>query len=415
MTTPPKTAEAVCQILSARYPGDDYDFDHGDAEEFFETYYDIGLPCDPYADFTPVWFQEGELLIITAPFPYFWDNSCFDFTGPEGESESDLYCNFLFIHTDGSVSVVDDHDGRTCRLLRNPSARELVAYSELFFKAGRERQRAIAQQTAAAITGVSVPFFHFPDDFSEDLTRMPVVPFKHLKDTIFRHLAEQKPWLFAMNDHTAHLKRMEKNIEARESEANIRGQEPTSNIQIETETEDGAQSFTGEEFVFGMLAVAQEAIEKARPQLMADAANIPQEAFNWNWQADNHHTWSHPYRHLAGEASASDEYLPLCLQLSEAVFAPFLNPAYCRAAYQQVFKALTAYLTSIENHQARIALDIPEYHEQVLNCFLQGACLTQGPELATKALEARPDSAGGHRENLARRLKIIRQLQKPES
>lgn len=54
---------------------------------------------------------------------------------------------------------------------------------------------------------------------------------------------------------------------------------------------------------------------------MADAANIPPEAFNWNWQADNHHTWGYPFSHLADDAPASDEYLPLCLQLSEAVFA----------------------------------------------------------------------------------------------
>lgn len=184
----------------------------------------------------------------------------------------------------------------------------------------------------------------------------------------------------------------EKNIEARESEANIRGQEPTSNIQIEMETEDGAQSFTGEEFVYGMVAGAQEAIEKARPELMADAANIPPEAFNWNWQEDNHHTWGYPFSHLADDASASDEYLPLCLQLSGSVFGPFLNPSYCRAAYQQVFKALTAYLTSIKpvdfvptqvsslsSHPSKnLSLDLPDYHEQVFNCFLQEACLTQG-------------------------------------
>lgn len=410
MSSPQELAKDVCQILSARYPDDDYEFDHGDAEEFFETYYDIGLPFDPLEGFTSVWFQEGELIHWTAPFPYFWDNSCFNFTGPEGESEQDVYQNFLFIHTDGSVSVVDDHDGRTCRLLRKPSARELVAYAELFFKAGRERQRAIAQGTAAAITGVNVPFFHFPDDFSEDLTRMPVVPFQHLKDTIFRHVAEHQPWLFAMNDHTACLKRMEKNIETRESEANIRGKEPTSNIQIEMETEDGAQSFTGEEFVYGMIAGAQEAIEKARPQLMADAANIPPEAFNWNWQEDNHHTWGHPFSHLADDAPASEEYLPLCLQLSGSVFSPFLNPTYCRAAYQQVFKALIAYIKSIENDHGSIPLDLPDYHEQVLNCFLQEACLTQGPELATEALEARPDSAVEHTENLKRRLNIIKHL-----
>lgn len=411
MSSPKELAKAVCKILSARYQEDDYEFGHGNAEDFFEDYYDIGLPCDLYGDFTPAWFQEGELLHWASPFPYFWDNDRFDFTGPEGESERDVYCNFLFIHEDGSVSVVDDHDGRTYRLLRQPTAQELVAYAELFFKAGRERQ--ISQKASAAITGVSVPFFHFPDDFSEDLTNMPVVPFQHLKDTIFRHVAEGKPWLFAMNDHTARLKRMEKSIESKESEANIRSEKPNSNIEIEMETEEGTHSFTGEEFVYGMLAGAQQDIEKARPQLMADAANIPPEAFNWEWQKENHHTQSYPYSHLANNESAPDEWLPLCLHLSEGVFAPFLQATYCRAAYQQVFKALTDYLTSIEAQSNPIPLDLPPYHEQVLNCFLQEACLTQGPELATKALEARPDSSVGHEENLTQRLEIVRGLNQP--
>lgn len=48
MPTPTQTAEAVCHILSARYPDGDYAFDHGDAEDFFEGYYDVGLPFDPF-------------------------------------------------------------------------------------------------------------------------------------------------------------------------------------------------------------------------------------------------------------------------------------------------------------------------------------------------------------------------------
>jgi hypothetical protein len=260
--TPQQLAAEICQRLSKRYP--DLEFDHEDAEDFFNGYYDFGLPCDPYADFTPVWFQEGELLYWEAPHPYSWDNDRFDFHSAVEDDET-VYLNFLFIHQDGSISAVDSYDGRTHRLARSPSIQELMAYVELHFEAGRQRQKAITD--TATITEISVPFFHFPDDFSEDLSRMPVVPFQHLRNTIFRHIAENKPWLFAMNDHTARLKNIQKDIEAKESDANIAGKEPESTSTIEVQTEDGPLSCSGEAFFWGLLANSQEEIEKLKSLL----------------------------------------------------------------------------------------------------------------------------------------------------
>jgi len=403
--SPQQLAEDICQRLSERYP--DLEFGHSAPEDFFDGYYDFGLPMEPYADFTPVWFQEGELLYWEAPHPYTWDNDRFDFNSPR-EADENVYVNFFFIHEDGSVSAVDDYDGRIHKLLRGPSIQELMAYVELHFEAGRQRQRANVDP--AAITKISAPFFHFPDDFSEDLSTMPVVPFQYLRSTIFRHIAESKPWLFAMNDHTARLKNMEKDIEAKESDANIAGKELESKMTVEIQTEDGPLSCSGEAFFWGLLSGAQEEIEKERPQLMTDVADIPPEAFDWQWQEANYLQIQIAYSSLTNEEHLSDELLPLCLHLSNAVFPAFLLPTYCRKSHQQAYKKLCEHLKNIENTPACIALDLPPYNEQVLNCFLQEACCSQGPELARKALEGRPDSALEHTDNLERRLSIIRQL-----
>lgn len=123
-----KIADAVCQELCNHYPDTNFDFRHSNPEDFSETYFNFpGLPCDPYADFTPVWFQEGKLLHSQAPSPYFWDNESFALAAQGGESEGAIYQNFLFIHEDASVSAVSDDDGNTYRLLRPPSVHELLA------------------------------------------------------------------------------------------------------------------------------------------------------------------------------------------------------------------------------------------------------------------------------------------------
>lgn len=406
-----KIPEAVCQQLCNRYPEVDFDFSHSDPEDFFEDYLDFpGLPCDSYADFTPIWFQEGRLLYWVAPHAYLWDNECFDLIVQDGVPDRDVYLNFLFIHEDGSAFAVDDHDGCTFRILRQPSAGELTTYVELFFEAGRQHQRKRAETTSAATTEVSVPFFHFPDDFSQKFAAMPVVPFRHLRDVIFRHVADQKPWLFAMSDHSVRLKRTERNIEASESEANINGQELGNDLHLDEFSDEDSVSFTGQEFIYGLLAGAQQDIEKARPQLMTDAANIPPEAFDWDWQAINHSLWQISYLHLSDEADAPDECLPLCLRLSDAVFAPFLDPTYCRKAYKETYQKITEHLLDPNPESFHIPLNLPPYHEQVLNCFRQEACLTQGPELAKRALERRPDSAVDHTTSLKRRMGIVKNL-----
>jgi hypothetical protein len=136
-----------------------------------------------------------------------------------------------------------------------------------------------------------------------------------------------------MNDHTARLKNIQKSIEAKDSDANIAGNEPESSCTIEVQTEEGPLSCSGEAFFWGLLALSQEEIEAARPQLMADAAEIPPKAFDWQWQEANYLQIHVAYSSLTNEEHLSDESLPLCLHLSDAVFPAFLLPTYCRKAY----------------------------------------------------------------------------------
>ncbi len=76
-----------------------------------------------------------------------------------------------------------------------------------------------------------------------------------------------------MRDHSACLKRIEREIEETESKSNINGEEPEHNVHVEVPSEEGSVSLTGQEFLFGLLAGAQHDLEKARSQLIADAAN----------------------------------------------------------------------------------------------------------------------------------------------
>jgi hypothetical protein len=144
-----------------------------------------------------------------------------------------------------------------------------------------------------------------------------------------------------------------------------------------------------------MLANAQEEIERARPQLMADAANLPQEAFNWDWKNENHYQWQLSYFSVANDDYYTDESLPACLHLSNSVFPQFLSPTYCRKAYQQVYKKLFIHLKSTDTEPASNPLELPDYHEQVLNCFLQEACLTQAlswPQKPLKPVQIQPSN-----------------------
>lgn len=133
--TPQQTADAVCKVLSTRYQQSDFEFGHGNANEFFTNYHDGGLPHDPSQTFAPVWFQDGELIHLLTAQPYYWDATRGDFTGPEGENDETTYFNFLFIHEDGSVSLVDESTGRTHKVLEQPIVEELVAYGERLFEA----------------------------------------------------------------------------------------------------------------------------------------------------------------------------------------------------------------------------------------------------------------------------------------
>ena len=149
-------------------------------------------------------------------------------------------------------------------------------------------------------------------------------------------------------------------MEAKESEANISNETPEPKMTIEVETEEGPLSCSGDAFFHGMLAGAQEEIEQARPQLMSDAASLPEGAFNWDWKNENHSQWHLPYFTLANDEYYADETLPLCLHLSDSVFAPFLSPTYCRKSYQQVYKKLTNHLKSIDTEPSSIPLDLPD-------------------------------------------------------
>lgn len=288
MTNPSKLAEKVCQRLAALHPT--LKFNHGSANTFFKnTFEEPGFPDDSLEDFTPVWFQSGELLYWEAPKAYYWNPETLDFDPPASDDD-EVRTNFLFIHNSGHIASVDDYNGETHSLMPTPDSEELAAYIELHFAAGRERQRTLSEKTPAAINGIACPFFHFPDDFSTNIRKMPMVAVQHLRATIFRHIADSQSWLFGMGDLTAQISKLEQEIKTDSYQLDNFNAATYRKDEDEDDDESGSQA----EFLHSILSDLQEKIEAERPQLLADARELPTEAFNWDWFQQNHLAWQHP-------------------------------------------------------------------------------------------------------------------------
>jgi hypothetical protein len=386
-------AEQVCNLLLKRFPC--LVFEHEDADIFFDGYHDV--PGFPHNDlFTPVWFQEGRLVYWEAPKQYYWDSEALDFDAPDPEDD-EVRINFLFIHDDGYIAAVDDYEGETHRLMTTPTAEALTAYIQLHFDAGRQQLRQIGEATAPAITQITVPFFNFPDDFSQIYQTMPVVPVHCVRDTIFRHLAENKQWLFGMNDLTDELKKMIQKIEA-----------PKEGISFGDD--DDAMTITGHEFVYTLTAGAQQEIESERPNIIRDAQALPSEEFDRGWDTKNHFEWNHPYHDLGATDSFPTGYLPICLLLSKSVFPGALDPAFSTSTQAEIFKIVSEHIQSSESLEQCIPLELPPYEEQVLNCFLQTILIDQGPELVKRAMRSSKTRSGSFEDSLRRRREIAKNL-----
>lgn len=401
INTPTQLAEQVCNILSERFPH--LEFEHDDANDFFDGYYDV--PGFPHTDlFTPVWFQEGRLVYWEAPKQYYWDSEALDFDAPDPE-EDEVRINFLFIHDDDYIAAVDDHEGETHRLMATPDYNQLAAYIQLHFEAGRQQLQHIGAMHTPAIQQIAIPFFNFPDDFSQTYQTMPVVPVDSIRDIIFRHVSENKQWLFGMNDLSPELRKMMDAIETQKPNFEA----PASDIQFD-ENESETRQITGKEFVYALTAAAQEQIEAERPNIIQDARALSPETFDWDWQDNPHFEWNHPSSDLGGNDCTSYGHYPICLQLSASVFPPILSANLSQSTQADIFKIVSDHIQSSDVLEQPIPLDLPPYQEQVLNCFLQTILIDQGPELTKRAMISSKTRSGSFEDSLRRRREIAKNL-----
>jgi hypothetical protein len=396
---PTQLAELVCKRLSQYFPS--LEISHDDPEIFFDGYYDVpGFPLND--NFTPVWFQKGRLIYWEAKQQYYWNPDKLDFDTP-APTDDEVRINFLFIHEDGYIAAVDDYEGETHRLMETPTAEALTAYILLHFEAGRQQLRQISETTAPTITQIAVPFFNFPDDFSQTYETMPVVPVHCVRDTIFRHLAENKQWLFGMNDLTDELKKIMQKVEA---------QEPNFEAPEDRFDDDDSITLTGHEFAYALTAEAQQEIEAERPNIIRDAQALPADTFDRDWDIKNHLEWNHPYHDLGATDSFPTGYLPICILLSESVFPDALSGDFSKSSQAAVFKIVSEYIQSSESLEQGIPLELPPYGEQVLNCFLQHILIDRAPELARKAMHSTKTRSGSIEDSLYRRQEIAKRLRK---
>jgi hypothetical protein len=389
---PTELAEKTCELLEAEFPKIEIYTD--DPDNFFDGFYgEVGFPVDP--DYFEVWFEEGAVIGLEAKALYSWDSESCDFVAAESDDD-EIGFVVLMLHADGNLYEVDQDYGHLNLLFKTPSLEHLVEYLKLFFLAGRDALRARAGQSES-LNGLYIPFFQFPDDYEQDYNKMPVVAVDQVKPLIEEHLADGKRWLSAMGDLHEGIREAENKVK----EERIL---PSKFPAFLGEPKEG--SMTGWEFAHALISAAQEENEKYRPKLLKYSQQVSADQLIDNWKTLNHLHWDYPTSPLSGDLQPDALSLPLLLEFSDSVFVPALEPSFNPTIYKQLFEAVKLAYWGDPAYRFPIQLDLPDYFEQVHNCFLQTVMVANAPRLAEKAMQLKKtEPRSTPEQQLARRRK----------
>lgn len=323
-----------------------------------------------FLDDDPVRIEDGEVISLKGSQIRGWNEKNQDFQA----SESDWMLNFIL--EDGHVSVLDPAAGKSSQLFQTPRPAVLAELLKLFFDEGR-KELARRSDGEPALTGICVPFFQFPDDFTEDHGEFPLVPLAQARELIRVHVADDTPWLRAMEDLQPEIRDLSKKVEAQREDFL-----PPSDLDEESELERGEKA--GQELSLALSIAEQEKREKQKPALFHAAREINPRHFCRTRQELHSNDWRISYE--AFGASSQCPYLPVSLVYNDHVFAPGIDQQYDPATHTFVFGNLISYVQGSSDVRLPLSLDLPPYAEQVETFFRQTVLMHQIPILTRKAM-----------------------------
>ena len=394
-------AEKVCTILLERFP--DLKIQHCEADDFFKSYYEeCGFPRND--NFTPVWLQNGHLISWEAPKAYYWDPKTLDFDPPSADDE-EIRINFLFLHDDGYLAAVDDYEGETHRLMPTPDAGTIAHYIQLFFDAGRLHLKELSQMYPPAVTGISLPFLQYPDDYSTEMEAMPIVPIDIIRPVILRHIKNGLQWLYGMQNLYPWLNHWKAKAKAAEEAF----KPPLDSFDPSASYGEEEQGMSGAKLVYALTAVEQARIDAERPTLLKEATEIAAVHYTQNWNKENYYLWSHPCYDLGDKQTFPTHYLPIILNLSDSIYAPGLNGFYSPATHKVLKQSIKLQILSEAPFEA-IPLELPSLDQQVENVFLQNALADAAPRRIEDAINRAAKEGRDHANTLAVRRNIVENI-----
>ena len=402
---PTEYAATVCDLLEEEFP--DLEIQHFEPESFFEGYF-----CEEGfiwgSDHFPVFFEEGRVINLETRGFYFLDHENLQFI----PFPMDLAWGAVvfFIHKNGFVAEVDQHDGTFRPLFETPSPEEFKEFVKLYFHQGRLRL-AECDRSPAVLEEIFVPFFQFPDDFNENFRKNRLVSFQWIKEEIDDHLEQGKVWLFAMTNMETQFHKMMRVIQDQMKPI------PWDKYLFRREAEWRRRqscALPGWDFALSLLDPVEGELTEERSNLIQKAQRLPEEAFtNWEEQT-NLVPWSISYRYLGCEVPLIEDFFPFALKFSGAFFPKALEEKFNPSVHHQVVHAARHAFWGDPDYSLPCRLHLPPYLEQVEFVFLQEVA---SHNARTKAIDL-TDKYGkieeDHHHQLERQKMIWKRLQELE-
>lgn len=398
---PEKYAEEVCNCLLKDFP--DLEIQHAAPEDYFDGFFcDAGMPMGP--EHYPIHLELGRVIHLEATGFHHFNHSKLVFE--KAEKVGEFHFVPLFVHEDGFIAVVDDYYGHMHRLFETPNPEVLSEYLRLYFDEGREELGRKSDQPAK-LERLLVPFFQFPDDFTTDYGKLPLVPFDQIKELIDAHLKDSHPWLLVMEDLQPQINELGEKIEKQPRNFERTDFTPA---QYDPEDEDKI-SVNGWEFAAGLLIHENERRENERPQLIRQSRQLPEDAFT-RWDTNpNLLQWSFPYYHLGGKLDWPPLYFPFALDLGGPVFRKSFEKNINPSLYIQLFDAIKQLFWGDPDYKLPIELKVPDYLEQVETAFIQECAIYKAPILVAEIMDNKEKNTDNHLDRLKERMEAWEKLQ----
>lgn len=393
-TDPETIALETCRILESQFPH--LEISVNDPHDFFDGFFtDIGFPG--HCGYHHVWREEGCVIYVEAPQIYWWEEDNMEFKPSDSETPG---MAIIFVHKDGHVCLVNDADGSLFQLFPTPHPQVLAEYLKLFFQEGRDDlDKKRAEQPS--VTGVYVPFFQFPDDFSDEPFDMPLVPVALLRDTLMSRVTKNQLWLFEMEDSEA---------EIRKTLAEGRPEESSTSIEFFDDTGSGTGPMSVWDFSLACDIRMQREREKNRPELMNLARTLSAEDFLRHRNHLHSSEWFANYGSLGGGSHYPPLLLPIMVTYNDRIFAPLMIDKFYQKGPRAIYSIVIKHIKGEQTLPFTITTELPPYRAQVENCFLQTVLTHQAPILAKRAMKLSTDPEEAAASRLEKRRVICQKI-----